>query len=90
MKLSSLRHKVDRLDDQLVRLLEQRSNVAREIGRLKKQDGKSVFAPAREAALFRRLEGKLRVGMDLESLRSIYREILSSARQIPPVPNRRN
>jgi chorismate mutase/prephenate dehydratase len=82
MKLSSLRHKVDRLDDQLVRLLEQRSNVAREIGRLKKQDGKSVFAPAREAALFRRLEGKLRGGMDLESLRSIYREILSSARQI--------
>jgi chorismate mutase/prephenate dehydratase len=82
MKLSNLRHKVDRLDDQLVRLLEQRSNVAREIGRLKRQDGQSVFAPAREAALFRRLEGKLRGGMDMESLRAIYREILSSARQI--------
>ena len=82
MKLASLRRKVDRLDDQLVRLLERRAGVAREIGRLKKQDGSSVFAPAREAALFRRLEAKLKGGMQAADLRAVYREILASARKI--------
>jgi len=82
MKLASLRRKVDRLDDQLVRLLEQRAGVAREIGRLKQQDGSSVFAPAREAALLRRLEAKLRGALDISDLRAVYREILASARKI--------
>lgn len=82
MKLASLRRKVDRLDDQLVRLLEQRADVAREIGRLKRQDGSSVFAPAREAALFRRLESKLKGGLPFEDLRAVYREILASARKV--------
>jgi len=82
MKLASLRHKVDRLDDQLVRLLEQRAGIAREIGLLKRQDGSSVFAPAREAALFRRLEARLKGSLQPADLRAVYREILASARKI--------
>lgn len=82
MKLASLRRKVDRLDDQLVRLLEQRAGIAREIGLLKRQDGSSVFAPAREAALFRRLESRLKGSLQASDLRAVYREILASARKI--------
>ena len=84
MKLSNLRRKVDRLDDQLVHLLEQRSKVAHEIGTQKIKAGHSVLAPAREAMLFRRLEGKLKNkgALNLSSLRAIYREILSSAREV--------
>ena len=75
MKLSSLRRKVDRLDDQLVHLLEQRSKVAHEIGTQKIKAGHSVLAPAREAMLFRRLEGKLKNKgvLNLASLRAIHR-----------------
>lgn len=80
MKLASLRHKVDRLDDQLVRLLEQRAGIAREIGRQKRASGQAVFAPAREAALFRRLSARLEGTMKSESLRAIYREILATGR----------
>ena len=81
MKLSSLRSKVDRLDDQLVRLLEQRAGIAREIGRQKLESGQSVFAPAREAALFRRLSARLKGTMDQDNLKAIYREILATGRQ---------
>ena len=81
MKLSSLRAKVDRLDDQLVRLLEQRSEIAHEIGRQKLASGQAVFVPAREAALFRRVTARLKGKMDPASLRSIYREILATGRQ---------
>ncbi|MEY2852461.1 MAG: P-protein, partial [Verrucomicrobiota bacterium] len=82
MKLASLRHKIDLLDDQLVRLLAERTRVAREIGRLKRQDGFSVLAPAREVSLLRRLEAKAGRGLDRRALYSIYREILSSAREV--------
>lgn len=82
MKLANLRRKVDRLDDQLVRLLQARTKVAEEIGRQKQRTGQSVFAPARETALFQRLEAKLKGGLDRTALRAIYREILSSARQV--------
>jgi chorismate mutase/prephenate dehydratase len=84
MKLSNLRHKVDQLDDQLVRLLEKRAVVAHEIGAQKNKLGHAVLAPAREAHLFRRLETKLKVkgALNVASLRAIYREILSSAREI--------
>jgi chorismate mutase/prephenate dehydratase len=41
-----------------------------------------VFAPSREAALFRRLEAKLKGGLNPADLRAVYREILSSARRI--------
>lgn len=82
MKLANLRRKVDRLDDQLVRLLEARTRVAKEIGQQKQKLGKSVFAPQRETALLRRLEAKLKLGLEPTALRAIYREILSSARQV--------
>jgi len=81
VKLASLRRKVDRLDDQLVRLLAERTRVAREIGRLKRQDGFTILAPAREASLLRRLEVKAGRGLDRASLHAVYREILSSARE---------
>lgn len=81
MKLSSLRRRVDQLDDQLVRLLEQRAGIAHEIGRQKLESGQAIFAPAREAALFRRLSARLKGKMDGASLRAIYREILATGRQ---------
>ena len=81
MKLSRLRRKVDQLDDQLVRLLEQRSVIAGEIGRQKRSSGQPVFAPAREAELLRRLTAKLQGKMEAESLKAIYREILATGRQ---------
>ncbi|NDD57201.1 MAG: prephenate dehydratase [Verrucomicrobia bacterium] len=81
MKLASLRRKVDRLDDQMVRLLAERTRIAREIGRLKRQDGFSILAPGREASLLRRLEAKAGRRLDRQSLHAIYREILSSARE---------
>jgi len=81
VKLASLRRKVDRLDDQMVRLLAERTRIAREIGRLKRQDGFSILAPGREASLLRRLEAKVGRRLDRQSLHAIYREILSSARE---------
>ncbi len=46
--LQELRCEIDRIDHQLVRLLEQRMDIARKIGEYKAENGLPVFDPERE------------------------------------------
>jgi len=46
--LDELRKDIDRIDEVLVRLLNERARVACEVGRLKKVDGTAVYQPERE------------------------------------------
>ena len=46
--LDGYRRRIDRLDEELVRLLNERAACANEIGRLKDQAGMEVYQPGRE------------------------------------------
>jgi len=79
--MSILEHRkaIDRIDRQLVRLLNERVRHAREIGALKKQHGEEIYAPHRERAVLERI-CRLNPGpLPQENLRAIYREIMSGA-----------
>lgn len=79
--MSILEHRkaIDRIDRQLVRLLNERVRHAREIGALKRKQGEEIYAPHRERAVLDRLS-RLNPGpLPDENLRAIYREIMSSA-----------
>lgn len=79
--MSILEHRkaIDRIDRQLVRLLNERVRHAREIGALKKQHGEEMYAPHRERAVLERI-CRLNPGpLPEENLRAIYREIMSGA-----------
>lgn len=79
MTLARHRKAIDRLDAEIVRLLNERTRHVLEIGSIKLQAGQEIYAPHRELAVFRRL-GRLNRGpITTESLRAIYREIMSSA-----------
>lgn len=81
MNLTQLRSKIDKVDEQLLRLLNERTALAEEVGQIKRKSGQQVFAPEREEMLLQRLE-KLNDGqLSKLALRSIYREILSASRQ---------
>ncbi len=77
MQLDDLRKKVDELDEQIVRLISQRAEVARQIGEVKTRSNSTIYAPAREEAVYRHLsdvnQGPLPDGV----LRAVYREIIS-------------
>jgi len=78
MSLSKHRTAIDKLDEQIVRLLNERTRHVLEIGALKLKAGEEIYAPHRERAVLRRL-CKLNEGpLTDESLRAIYREIMSS------------
>jgi chorismate mutase-like protein len=80
MEIKTLRKKIDALDTQLLKLLNDRTRLATQVGRLKVALGQRVFAPDREEHLLRQLESKNRGPMPNASLRAIYREIMSSSR----------
>ena len=77
--LIPLREKIDAIDTDLLRLLNERANVAKEIGTIKNRDGLPIYSPEREDRVIRglieRSEGPLRP----EAIRAIYREIMSAS-----------
>src|SRR2546428_12110211 len=81
-KLQHLRGKIDEIDTKLVRLLNDRTRRALEIGKVKRASGGEIYAPDREEAVLRRLVETNPGPLTEESLRAIYREIMSSARAL--------
>ncbi len=79
MSLPEHRKAIDKLDAQIVRLLNERTKHVLEIGKIKLAAGEEIYAPHRELAVLQRL-AKLNQGpITSESLRHIYREVMSSA-----------
>lgn len=83
MALEELRQKIDQVDQNLVRLLNQRAQLARLIGQKKKEKNLLVYSPTREREIrenIRRWRGK--GPLSEEALWSIYREIISACRAL--------
>jgi len=79
MTIPEHRKAIDKYDAQLVRLLNERTKHVLAIGEIKLKAGEEIYAPHRERAVLQRL-AKLNEGpVTNESLRAIYREIMSSA-----------
>ena len=79
MSLTNHRQAIDKLDVQIVQLLNERTKHVLAIGTIKLKSGEEIYAPHREQDVLQRV-GKLNKGPTTnESLRAIYREIMSSA-----------
>lgn len=79
MDKSSLRKNIDEIDTQILNLLDKRIACAREIGKMKFAAGEEVYVPSREREVFKRLAEKNDGRIADESLKAIYREIISAS-----------
>jgi chorismate mutase/prephenate dehydratase len=70
---------IDRLDGQIVRLLNERTRHGLAIGDIKLKAGEEIYAPHRERAVLNRICHLNQGPMTDEQLCAIYREIMSSA-----------
>ncbi|MDR1497366.1 MAG: prephenate dehydratase [Puniceicoccales bacterium] len=77
MNLDEYREAIDRTDREIIRLLQERQELAEKIGEKKRACGVGAYFPAREEALLRRLENLASPRLPRASLRAIYREIIS-------------
>ncbi|MSR42894.1 MAG: prephenate dehydratase [Pedosphaera sp.] len=79
MSLQEHRKSIDQLDAKIVALLNERTKHVLEIGAIKLKAGEEIYAPHRERVVLERI-AKLNKGpITSESLRAIYREVMSSA-----------
>src|SRR3989442_5657255 len=79
MTIPEHRKAIDKLDAQIVKLLNERTRHVLEIGAIKLKAGEEIYAPHRELAVLERVCRGNPGPLPKESLRSIYREIMSSA-----------
>jgi len=82
MDLQELRTKIDSIDREIVRLLNDRYDVVGKVGEWKRKRGEPIYVPEREKALLEKLESLNQGPMLNSTLRAIYREIMSGALQL--------
>ena len=68
------------MDDQLLRLLSVRAQLAIEIGRTKRESGIELYDPAREQEVVNRILENNPGVLDAEALTRLFREIVSESR----------
>jgi chorismate mutase/prephenate dehydratase len=74
--LDSSRQRIDSIDDQIVKLLNERAQEVRKVGLIKKQLHVPASAPGREEQVLRRTAGQARAPLDPSAVQAIYKAIL--------------
>jgi chorismate mutase-like protein len=79
------RRRIDEIDLRLVELLNERSQCALEIGKLKRVDGQPVYQPERERKVLAAVENASRGPLSPAAIRRLFERILDEARSVERV-----
>lgn len=82
MDISQWRKCIDEVDDQLVKLLNQRARCAAEIGKVKRTEGVPVYQPEREQEILNRIQERNEGPLSNGQLRSLFKRIVEETRKI--------
>jgi chorismate mutase / prephenate dehydratase len=74
--LSPARERIDSIDGQIVKLLNERAQVVRDVGLIKRKYHAPVSAPGREEQVLRRVSGQARAPLTAPAVEAIYKTIL--------------
>ena len=81
--LDELREDIDRVDEVLVRLLNERARVAVEIGRVKKEQGVEIYQPEREKQVLAHVRGVASEGpLGPDAIARLFERIIDEARRL--------
>jgi chorismate mutase/prephenate dehydratase len=83
--LRSLRNQIDKLDQQILKIVNERARLAAEIGRMKDENGGEVFSPAREEEVLQNVIQANKGPLDVSTIRAIFRELMSGSRALQKV-----
>jgi chorismate mutase/prephenate dehydratase len=86
--LRNLRSQIDKLDHQILKLVNERASLVGQIGQVKNEQGEEVFSPAREEEVLQHVlewHEKAKGVLDPVVIRAIFREIMSGSRALQKV-----
>ncbi len=81
-ELNKLRQRIDNLDESLLQALNERMNVVKEIGNLKKKSNSIIYRPEREKFIIDRMERLSSGRLNKEAIEAIFLEIFAVSRNI--------
>ncbi|MEO0630466.1 MAG: chorismate mutase, partial [Planctomycetota bacterium] len=78
-RLDRLRTKIDEIDHQLVKLLNDRAKTVVQVGKVKQGSGIPIYAPHREAEVLARVLGHNKGPLPDRSVEGVYKELMSGS-----------
>ncbi len=81
-ELTRLREAIDRVDEVLVKLLNQRAKYAVEIGEIKGLLSLPIYAPEREKQVLQHVEGSSAGPLHGEAVRRLFERIIDESRRV--------
>ena len=85
LNIEDWRDEIDRLDEQLVKLLNARSQCAIELGRIKRELGLAIYSPDREREVIAHVTGINPGPLDRTAVRRLFERIIDESRRIERV-----
>lgn len=82
IQLKEFRRKIDAVDDQLLALLNQRMQLVKEVGELKRSTNAIIYRPEREKAILDRLKSQNQGLLNAQAIDAIFLEIFAVSRNI--------
>ena len=80
MDLASIRQEIDQIDDQIVKLLEERMNLVEQVVAYKKASGKPILDTKREKVIFEKVRSRVINKSYQETIVATFSDILKRSR----------
>src|SRR6516165_9480347 len=83
--LKNLRSQIDKLDLQILDLVNKRASLTGDVAKLKNDQGNEIFSPSREEEVLKNILDANKGPLDAATVRAIYRELISGSRALQKV-----
>jgi chorismate mutase len=80
--MDDLRERIDSIDDELLRLFNERAKLALEIGRMKKNQGLPIYIPSREEEIIMRVQQENPGPLSPTSIARLYQQLIQESRTL--------
>ena len=82
MTIDQIRDNIDRLDSELLRIFNERAQLALEIGKIKTERGLPVYDPSREKKIFLRMTDENPGPLDDEAIVRLFERVIDESRRL--------
>lgn len=82
MDIEQLRQEIDRLDQELLRIFNERAGIALKIGEIKKERGLAVYDPEREKRIFERMRAANPGPLEDEAIIRLFERVIDESRRL--------
>ncbi len=82
MNIDEIRIEIDRLDDELLRIFNDRAALALKIGEIKKERGIPVYDPGREKRIFDRMQAANPGPLENSAIVRLFERVIDESRRL--------